>query len=82
MAVFIVLRRIKKHGRRKKKKTYRIFTRSEKAIVHAYVELMQKNKKITVTDIVNTVRSLTEVHFTHISKQLTMFAKNPDGRYK
>ena len=38
----------------KKKKTYRNFTRSEKAIVHAYVELMQKNKKITVTDIVNT----------------------------
>ena len=26
----------------KKKKTYRNFTRSEKAIVHAYVELMQK----------------------------------------
>ena len=46
----------------KKKKTYRNFTRSEKAIVHAYVELMQKNKKITVTDIVN-------------SKRLTMFAK-------
>ena len=54
----------------KKKKTYRNFTRSEKAIVHAYVELMQKNKKITVIRLI-----LTEVHFTHISKRLTMFAK-------
>lgn len=58
----------------KKKKTYRNFTRSEKAIVHAYVELMQKNKKITVTDIVNTA-DLNRSTFTHISKQLTMFAK-------
>ena len=50
----------------KKKKTYRNFTRSEKAIVHAYVELMQKNKKITVTDIVNTAdlnRSTFYAHF-------------------
>lgn len=58
----------------KKKKTYRNFTRSEKAIVHAYVELMQKNKKITVT-VLSIRLILTEVHFTHISKRLTMFAK-------
>ena len=58
----------------KKKKTYRNFTRSEKAIVHAYVELMQKNKKITVTDIVNTA-DLNRSTFSHISKRLTMFAK-------
>ena len=49
-----------------KKKKRIEFTRSEKAIVHAYVELMQKNKKITVTDIVNTAdlnRSTFYAHF-------------------
>ena len=65
----------------KKKKTYRNFTRSEKAIVHAYVELMQKNKKITVTDIVNTADLNRSTFYAHF-KRLTMFAKNSDGRYK
>lgn len=38
-----------------KRKTYRNFKRSEKAIIRAYAELMQKNgnKRITVTDIVD-----------------------------
>lgn len=38
----------------KQKKTYRNSIRSEKAIIHAYVQLLQKKgkKKITVTDIV------------------------------
>ena len=37
-----------------KKKTYRNFKRSEKAIIRAYVELIQNkgDKRITVTDIV------------------------------
>lgn len=37
-----------------KRKTYRNFERSEKAIIRAYAELMEKNgnKRITVTDIV------------------------------
>ncbi|MGN0106528.1 MAG: TetR/AcrR family transcriptional regulator [Hominilimicola sp.] len=52
----------------KKKKTYRNFTRSEKAIIRAYVELMQKkgDGRITVTDIVNTAdlnRSTFYAHF-------------------
>lgn len=52
----------------KKKKTYRNFTRSEKAIIRAYVELMQKKgrSRITVTDIVNTAdlnRSTFYAHF-------------------
>ena len=50
----------------KKKKTYRNFTRSEKAIVHAYVEPLP---------ILSILLILTEVHFKHISKRLTMFAK-------
>lgn len=39
----------------KKRKVYRNFARSEKAIIRAYVELMQLDggKRITVTDIVN-----------------------------
>lgn len=51
----------------KKKKTYRNFARSEKAIVRAYVELMQNNGgRITVTDIVNAAdlnRSTFYAHF-------------------
>lgn len=52
----------------KRKKTYRNFTRSEKAIIRAYVELMQKKgrSRITVTDIVNTAdlnRSTFYAHF-------------------
>lgn len=52
----------------KKKKPYRNFTRSEKAIIRAYVELMQRGgeKRITVTDIVNTAdlnRSTFYAHF-------------------
>ena len=52
----------------KKKKTYRNFTRSEKAIIRASVELMQKKgrSRITVTDIVNTAdlnRSTFYAHF-------------------
>ena len=52
----------------KKRKTYRNFTRSEKAIIRAYVELMQKDGsgRITVTDIVNTAdlnRSTFYAHF-------------------
>ncbi len=52
----------------KQKKTYRNSIRSEKAIIHAYVELMQKKNtgKITVTDIVNTAdlnRSTFYAHF-------------------
>lgn len=52
----------------KKKKTYRNFTRSERAIIRAYVELMQKkgSGRITVTDIVNTAdlnRSTFYAHF-------------------
>ena len=52
----------------KKRKTYRNFTRSEKAIIRAYVELMQVKSvsKITVTDIVNTAdlnRSTFYAHF-------------------
>lgn len=52
----------------KKKKTYRNFTRSEKAIIRAYVELMQHKggSRITVTDIVNTAdlnRSTFYAHF-------------------
>ena len=54
----------------KKKKTYRNFTRSEKAIVHAYVELMQKNKKITVTDIVNTADDVREKIQTDVINEL------------
>lgn len=51
-----------------KKKTYRNFTRSEKAIIRAYVTLMQKKNtdKITVTDIVNEAdlnRSTFYAHF-------------------
>lgn len=52
----------------KRKKTYRNFTRSEKSIIRAYVELMQKKgrSRITVTDIVNTAdlnRSTFYAHF-------------------
>ncbi len=52
----------------KKRKTYRNFTRSEKAIIHAYVELMQSKERgrITVTDIVNKAdlnRSTFYAHF-------------------
>lgn len=52
----------------KKKKTYRNFKRSEKAIIRAYVELMQRggDKRITVTDIVNEAdlnRSTFYAHF-------------------
>lgn len=52
----------------KKRKTYRNFTRSERAIIRAYVELMQKkgSGRITVTDIVNAAdlnRSTFYAHF-------------------
>lgn len=52
----------------KKRKTYRNFTRSEKAIIRAYAELMQEkgDRRITVTDIVNTAdlnRSTFYAHF-------------------
>lgn len=52
----------------KKKKIYRNFSRSEKAIIRAYVELMQNKEgsRITVTDIVNTAdlnRSTFYAHF-------------------
>lgn len=52
----------------KKRKTYRNFARSEKAIVRAYVELMQRKgeSRITVTDIVNLAdlnRSTFYAHF-------------------
>lgn len=49
------------------KKIYRNFARSEKAIIRAYVELMQtKGNKISVTDIVNVAdlnRSTFYAHF-------------------
>lgn len=48
------------------KKNYRNFRRSEKSIIRAYVSLIQKKKKITVTDIVNTAdlnRSTFYAHF-------------------
>ncbi len=76
------LRRIKKHGRSKEKKTYRNFTRSEKAIVHAYVELMHKNKKITVTDIVNTADLNRSTFYAHFKTADDVRDKNSDGRYK
>lgn len=51
----------------KKKKVYRNFARSEKAIIHAYVALMQeKGNKLSVTDIVNKAdlnRSTFYAHF-------------------
>lgn len=52
----------------KKRKTYRNFTRSERAIIRAYVELMHEKRsgKITVTDIVNKAdlnRSTFYAHF-------------------
>ncbi|MBQ3462662.1 MAG: TetR/AcrR family transcriptional regulator C-terminal domain-containing protein [Clostridia bacterium] len=52
----------------KTKKTYRNFTRSEKAIIRAYVELMEKkgSGRISVTDIVNVAdlnRSTFYAHF-------------------
>ncbi len=52
---------------KKKKKPYRNFARSEKAIIRAYVELMQRGeKRITVTNIVDTAdlnRSTFYAHF-------------------
>ncbi len=50
----------------KKRKNYRNYTRSEKAIIRAYVELMSKKDKISVTDIVNCAdlnRSTFYAHF-------------------
>lgn len=51
----------------KKKKVYRNFVRSEKAIIHAYVALMQeKGNRLSVTDIVNKAdlnRSTFYAHF-------------------
>lgn len=50
----------------KKKKTYRNFTRSEKSIIRAYLELVLEQEKITVTDIVERAdlnRSTFYAHF-------------------
>lgn len=52
----------------RQKKTYRNSIRSEKSIIHAYVQLMQNktSKRITVTDIVNKAdlnRSTFYAHF-------------------
>ena len=49
----------------KERKTYRNFKRSEKAIIHSYVELMQKNKRITVTDIVESADLNRSTFYSH-----------------
>ena len=51
----------------KKRKVYRNFARSEKAIIRAYVELMQlgDGKRITVTDIVNTADLNRSTFYSH-----------------
>ena len=54
----------------------------KKAIVHAYVELMQKNKKITVTDIVNTADLNRSTFYAHFKTADDVREKNSDGRYK
>ncbi len=54
---------------KKTKKPYRNAIRSEKMIIHAYAELMQRKGKITVTDIVNEAdinRSTFYAHFKSI----------------
>lgn len=51
----------------KERKTYRNFKRSEKAIIHSYVGLMQKNanKRITVTDIVESADLNRSTFYSH-----------------
>lgn len=61
----------------KQKKTYRNAIRSEKAIIHAYVQLMQNNTagRITVTDIVNTADLNRSTFYAHFKSAEDVHAK-------